>query len=482
MTLEDWLRRFADARRDKSIRAIALEIDSTRMNWAQAQELADAIERLNAVKPVYTYLVSGGAMEYIVASAGREVSMEPSGTLAITGLGVELIFFRGTLDWVGVEPQIIQIGRFKSGAEHLTRTEPSEEMLEVYNGLLDDLYDQLCGQIALQRKLDAAAVKKAIDAGPLSPEDAHRFRLVDRLLQRADWEKHVKKATARAGRPVTWKKNYGRKTPKTINLSNPFALLGMLFGTDDKQRIKDPTIAIIHADGVLVPGKSGEGLLGQRLAGARTLANCFDEVAEDDRIKAVILRINSPGGSALASELIYQAVERCARKKPVITSVSGVAASGGYYVAVGAPTIIADPCAVTGSIGVISGKFAISGLLEKLRITTYGLTRGKNAGLGLSRPWTEREKAVIRKHAQRTYNVFARRVAESRGERIKDIEGVAEGRIFTGREAVESGLVDKVGGLRDAVIAAQSAANLTESHFITLPRPRTLLKCRAGQQ
>ena len=476
MTLRDWLHRLAEARQDRTIRAVALEVQRPQMNWAQAQELADAVRRLNAVKPVYAYLTSGGAMEYIVASAAREVAMEPTGTLQITGLGAELLFFRGTLDWLGIEPQLIQIGRFKGAAEPLTHTGPSKELLEMYNGLLDDLYDQLCGQIASHRKLEVPAVQKAIDAGPLSAEEARQFRLVDRCVPKADWRQHVEKTIETETRPVAWRQDYARKSAQALNLSNPFSVLKAMFGEPQEQEVVDPTIAIVHADGVIVSGQSGSGLLGQRMAGAKTLTACFDSIAEDDRIKAVIFRINSPGGSALASELICQAVERCARKKPVVASVSGVAASGGYYVAVGAPIIVADPSAITGSIGVVSGKFAISGLLEKLRIGRHELTRGRNAGLGMSRPWTDEEQAVIRKGAQRTYDVFLRRVADSRGERIKDIEGVAEGRVFTGRQAVASGLVDKLGGMREAVLVAQKLANLQESHFITLPRPRTLME------
>lgn len=476
MTLRDWLFRLAKARQDSRVRAVALEIDSPGLNWAQAQELADGIRRLNAVKPVYTYLVSGDAMDYLVASAGKEVVMEPAGTLEITGLGAEMLFFRGTLDWIGVEPQMIQIGRYKGASEPMTQTQPSKELMEVYDRLLDDLYGQLAGQIAQHRKLSPEAVKKAIDEGPFSGAEAGKFHLVDSLMPKDRWRAHVASLIGQA----TWEKNYGQKPKKAINLSNPFAILSLLTA-DGKDKIVDPAIAIIHAEGVITTGYSGEGLWGQHIAGAKSLTADFDEVADDNRVKAVVFRIDSPGGSALASELIFQAVQRCAKKKPVIASVASMAASGGYYVAVGAPTIYSDASGITGSIGVISGKFAIKDLLGKLKISTHEMTRGKNAGLNMMRPWTDREAQVIRRHAQETYDVFVKRVKDSRGKRVADIDAVAEGRVFTGPQAVANGLVDKVGGLREAVAAAQKAAGLPRCNFVILPHPKTLLELLTGE-
>ncbi len=486
-TIRDWLQRLAKIRNDDSVAAVAIEMGGLAVGWAHAQELSDAIIRLRKVKPVYVHMNSVGASQYLVASAGEHVSMHEAGTLYITGLTAELLFFRGTLDWLGIEPQMIQIGRFKGAAEPMMRNEPSAEMLETYNWLLDDLYDQMCSDIAGNRRFDGAdpseRVRQAIDAGPLSADSAMEMGLVDEQLSRADWKDFVRKSVERnapADSHVSWRKNYARTKHATMDFSNPFALFGTLLGGGKQEKITDPTIAIIHADGMIVSGRSRQGAFGQRMVGARTMVRTFDTVREDDRIKAVVFRINSPGGSALASEMIYQAVSKCAEVKPVIVSIAQVGGSGGYYIAVGGQTIYADASAVVGSIGVISGKLAISGMLEKIGVGRYELTRGRNAGLWTSRPWNDREQAIMRKHAQRTYDMFIDRVARGRAGRIEDVSAVAEGRVFTARQAVGNGLVDHVGGMRHATAAAKKAAGLKKCHYISLPRPQTLAGMLSG--
>ena len=483
MTLREWLHRLAKARNDGRVDAVALEIDSPSMSWAQAQEFADAVKRLDRAKPVYAHVTAGRASAYLVGSAARELTMEPSGTLLITGLAAELTFFRGALDWLGIRPQLVQIGRYKGAAEPFTRTGPSRDLKGEYDKILDDLYAQLCEQIARQRRLTVPHVKQAIDNGPHDAPAARKYRLVDRLVAKADWHDHVvRKVSGKKHKSVRWLSNYEAKKPKQLDFSNPLALFGMMFSGRAQAKIKAPAIAIIHADGMIVPGKSGEGLFGGRFVGHKTMVRCFNQVAEDDRIKAVIFRINSPGGSALASELIFQAARKCAARKPVIASISRLGASGGYYIALGGQKILADPSALTGSIGVVGGKLAMSGLLSKLGISTYEMTRGRNAGLWMSRPWDEREQAVIRAMVARTYKVFVSRVKSSRGGRIKDVESVAQGRIFTARQAARNGLIDEVGGIREAVVAAQAAAKIKSSYILVLPKPRTILDMLYGGQ
>ncbi|HDZ22561.1 hypothetical protein LCGC14_0284270 [marine sediment metagenome] len=487
-TLEEWLRRLAKARNAKNIHAVALEIDRPAMGWAQAQELAEAVRRLNAVKPVYAYLPSGGTSSYLVASAAGDVSLEPTGRLMIVGLNAEMMFFRGALDWLGIEPQFIQIGRFKGAAEPMTHTQPSDEAARELDELLDGLYGQLCGQIASQRSLEVDAVKAAIDEGPFSAPEAERLGLIDHQLSRHMWRHIVEVAAMGAAAEgakdvnVRWVADYGADRSAALDLSNPLALFGSLAASSRRKPVRDPTIAILHVDGVIGLGSSGRAMFGEQMAGARTLVRLLNRLRENSRIKAIVLRINSPGGSALASELIYQAVRRCAEKKPVIASVSGMAASGGYYVAVGAPTIVADNAAIIGSIGVVSGKLAVTGTLEKIGITTYEASRGKNAGLMAMRPWTEREIAIIRADAQEIYDIFVERVSASRGDKIADIDAVAQGRIFTAPRAVELGLVDRTGTLNDAVMLARKAADLTRCHYITLPRPKTILDLLMGTE
>ena len=481
VTLRDWLQRLAVIRRDEKITAVALQIGSPAVSWAHAQELADAIARLGKVKPVHVHLTSSGTSGYLLASAGETLSMEPMGQIMVTGLAAELTFFRGSLDWLGIEPQFIQIGRFKGAAEPYARTKPSKELTGEYDKILDDLYDQLISQIAKQRKLSPKAVRSAIDKGPFTASAARKLRLVDQTESLVQWRARLSGKYKNKGLQAEWKKDFGKKKEDALDLSNPFALLRILVGGQASKKINDPTVAIIHADGMIMSGKSTESLFGVKTVGAATLVKCFDQVAADKRIKAVIFRIDSPGGSALASELIYQAVKRCAAKKPVIASIAQTGASGGYYIAVGADTIIADAAGITGSIGVISGKLAVKGLMDQIGVSTHAITRGKNAGLMLSRPWNDREKAVMRAMAQDVYDIFTKRVKDSRGKRIGDIDKVAQGRIFTARQAKANGLIDSIGGMSEAVALAKKQAKLDACYYITLPKPPSLMDMLSGE-
>ena len=481
MTMKDWLERLAKARCDNSIAVVALEIDSLQIGLSQAVELADAIRRLNKVKPVHTHLVSGSLGQYIVAAAGKTVSMEPAGALEIIGIGAELMFFRGTLDWLGVEPQFIQIGKYKGASEPMMNTAPSPELKQQYNSLLDSLYEIICRQMAGPRGLTVKAVKAMIDEGPLTANEALKGKLVDKLITRQEWLDKVGREVPAKAKEARMVNNYASKTSPTVNLSNPFAMLSMMLKGGAGGEIKSPTIAIIHADGVIYSGKSGTNIFGGKYVGSRTLVKCFDKARTNSNIKAVVFRINSPGGSAIASELIYQAAKRCAAVKPVIVSISGMGASGGYYIACGGNTIFADESAVIGSIGVVSGKIALTGLLKKLHVSTYEITRGKNAGLYLTRPWNKSEKAALKKHALRIYDIFVSRVKTARKDKVKDISKVAQGRIFTARQCISNGLVDSIGGLSLAVKAAKKSAGIKASpHYIILPRPKTLADVISG--
>ncbi|HUS46569.1 MAG TPA: signal peptide peptidase SppA [Phycisphaerae bacterium] len=480
MTLQDWLKRLAAARTDDKIAAVALEIASPQVSWAQSQELADAVRRLNEVKPVYTYLASGGPREHLIAAAGRELTLCPTGQLTIVGVGMELLFLRGTLDKLGITPQMIQIGPYKGAAEPLQRTEPSEPLKEQYNWLLDDLYSQLVGQLAESRKLTKAQARAAIDEGLIPAARAKQLKLVDRLMDGQDWEAHVRAAAAPRGKECKWVKSYAKKKDDSFDLSNPFALLGAILKGKPAERIVEPTIAIINASGMIVTGRGGESLFGTRMIGSRTMARCFRKVTDDNRIKAVVFRIDSPGGSAHASEEIYQAVRRCAAAKPVIVSMGSMGASGGYYIACGASEICADEASIVGSIGVMSGKLALSGLLEKIGVSRYEMTRGKQAGLGMTRPWTEAEQAVVRASAQRVYDLFVNRVKAGRGAKIAKLDKVTGGRVFTARQAKANGLIDSVGGFREAVAQAQKAAGVDKAHFVTYPKPRGLIDILKG--
>jgi protease-4 len=481
MTLRDWLHRFAEARNDDGVDAVAIQYDQPTMSWAQAQELADAIRRLAEVKPVHVHAVNVSATGYLVASAGTTLTMEPAGGVDIVGLAAEMSFFSGTMKLLGVTPQMIQIGRFKGAAEPFDREKPSEETIQMQNWLLDDLYDQLCQQIVTQRRLKVEAVKAAIDQGPLAADDAKDHGLIDGLCTRLKWRDELcTKIVHNAQQKCIWLEDYAAKEPPQVDLSNPFAVLSLLTQPPETE-VLDPTVAIIHAEGMIVGGQSGSTMFGQSLAGAKTIIESFEQVRKDDNVKAVVFRIDSPGGSALASEQIYQAVKLCSDEKPVVVSIGQTGASGGYYIACGGRRIIADPAGIIGSIGVVSGKLALAELKEKIGVTTYSIHRGRNAGLYLSRPWTQREQEVIRRHAEKTYDLFVKRVREARPG-IEKMEDVAEGRVFTARQARTNGLIDDIGGMREAIAEACKLAGIDRAHYLSLPRPRTLMELLAGDE
>lgn len=481
MTLRDWLQRLAKARNDNSVKAVLLEVDGLRLSWAQAQELADAVHRLAEAKPVYACMVEPGTSQYLVASAATQVVMDPAGNIMITGLGLEMTYFKGTLDLLGIKPQMIQIGKFKGAAEPIAQSQPSQEVVTMYNWLLDDLFDQLCSHIATARNIKKPDAKDAVDAGPFSGADALKYKLVDKLVAKIDWRTHIQHELKLAEGKVNFVEGYGRKDRANLDVSNPFALLSLLIKGPTREQPTDPTIALICADGMIKSGRSGEGLLGGKLMGSRTIVEAFEEVRKDARVKAVVFRIDSPGGSAIASEEIYQAVRKCAAAKPVVVSIGGMGASGGYYIALGGTQILADPSGIVGSIGVVSGKLALKGLMGKIGVTTYEMTRGRNAGLLLSREWDVREENVMRRLVMQTYDLFTSRVKDARKDKIKDVDNVAQGRVFTARQAADNGLIDKVGGLKDAIESAQAAAKIKEGfHMIVLPRPRSLIDLFSG--
>lgn len=479
-TLKEWLETLAAVRNNEAVDLVAIKLDGLRLNWSQAQELADAVARLNEQKHVYTYITDPGPMSYLVASAGDHVSLEPTSGLNIVGLAGEAMFFRGALDWLGVTPQFIQIGRFKGAAEPMMNTEPSAELIAEHDKILDDLYAQLCEQIARQRGLDVEAVRASIDQGPLTAEEALHAGWVDELVERDDWFGTLYKREEITDATVRYQ-SVGKTRPE-MDFSNPFAMFKLLMGGTGRTATPENTVAIIVAEGMIVCGDSTVGPFGQPFVGAETMRTCFREAARDDRIKGVLFRIDSPGGSALASELIFQAARDCAAKKPVVVSISNLGASGGYYIAMAGERMYADPAAIVGSIGVITGKLATQGLLEKLHIHTHEFTRGANAGIRTTSPLDDAELAVLQSHGQRVYETFTQRVAEGRGEKIPDIAAVAQGRVFTARQAKDNGLIDELGGLHAAAGYLLQQIGLENPHYLLLPRPKTLADLLAGDK
>lgn len=447
----DVLERIRRVEEDPGVRGLVLTLEDPGLSWARYQELRRRIVALQERgKPVLVYLrgtAPTGA--YYLSSAASQVVLHPAGDVELTGLASQLLHVRGLLELVGVEPQFVRRDEYKSAPETFTRTEPSEASLEQTNALLDDIYAELVAAIAEGRGLDASQVRELVDQGPFTAREAERTGLVDVLAYPDELEGLL--AQVHAG---------------------PVAVTDLTRVPQPRSAWEDPDqIAVIYVEGAIVPGESSRGgLFGPTTTGSQTLARSLQRAARDRRVRAVVLRVDSPGGSAYASDEIWRAVELVKREgKPVVVSMGGVAASGGYYVSAGADAIWAEPTTLTGSIGVYSGKMVTERLLDDLGVGTTTLLRGRNADLRSStRRWDDVQVARMQEMVDETYRQFKDRVAAGRGLTEAQVDAIAGGRVWSGQRALDVGLVDQLGGLQDAITDARERAGIPERRKVGL--------------
>ncbi|MCG3177736.1 MAG: Protease 4 [Phycisphaerae bacterium] len=478
-TLRSYLDRLAKAAGDKSLDAVVLTIENPQMGYSQMIELRSAVRKVrDAGKPVWVYMESAEAPQYVLATAGDQVWLAPAGGLDLVGLRMEMVFIKSLLDKIGVQADLLQVGEFKGAREPFTQDKPSPELTGELNRMLDGLWDRMARDIGEGRGLKKGEVEKLIDDGPYLADDALKARLVDQVGTRAQMTEALGK---RLGGEVNYDSRYGLpQRGLGIDLSNPFALFKLLM-TKGPAVASPNRVALIYVDGMIVSGESKEGLLGGHTCGSESLRKAIERARNDEGVKAIVVRIDSPGGSALASDVIWQAVKRAAKVKPLVVSVGDMAASGGYYIASAGPVIFAQPTSLVGSIGVVGGKVVIGPMLAKIGVSTATLSRGVNANLmSMDRPFTDAERARVQKLMERIYGQFVEAVKEGRGQKIKDIDKVARGRLFLGAEAMDNGLVDREGGLADAIRFAAGQAKLDAFDIEVLPKPKTLLDLISG--
>jgi protease-4 len=346
------------------------------------------------------------------------------------------------------------------------------------NWLFDGIYDTMVGLIAQGRGLKPEKVRELIDAGPYQAGKAKEAGLVDAVEHRQVFETMLK---TKYGKDVVFDRKYGQKKQPKMDLSSPlavFKVLGDLLGQAKKKDTGKDAIAIVYVDGPIVIGGGQPSPFSGNTARSSEIRKALDEAARDDAIKAVVLRIDSPGGSAVASEIILDATRRVKAKKPFVVSMGDVAGSGGYYVACGADTIFADEATITGSIGVVSGKLVTNDAWAKVGITFKPYQRGKNAGmLGSGAVFTPEERKRMQGWMDEIYDVFKGHVVAIRGKRLKKpIDDLAGGRVYTGRQALELGLVDKIGTLRDAIDHVAAQAKLKDYEVRVVPEPKTFVE------
>lgn len=422
--------------------------------WAQLQEVRQALVDFKASgKPVTAYLEYGGAGEYFVASAADRILMMPAGQLDLSGIATYELFFRGALDKLGVYPDLLHVGDYKTASNTFTEQTFTPAHREVTRALNRSWYDELVRTIAAGRGRTEDEVRALIDGGPYLAAGARDAGLVDDLA----YEDQIPD-----GSPVPGRR---RLEAETYERGRPSASGG-------------PRIALLYAAGVIASGESAFDAPGGQVIGSETFAGWVRRVRVDSGVRAIVVRIDSPGGSAIASEVIWRELMLARDVKPVVVSMGDVAASGGYYIAAPAHAIVAQPGTITGSIGVVTGKYVLDGTMRKLGIGTGVESDGRFAQIySPFRPFTGEERARVEEQMQETYELFLTRVAEGRQQTRDTIDHVAQGRVWTGRQASELGLVDELGGLDRAIAIAKERARIdadTNVSLVVYPPRRTL--------
>jgi protease-4 len=433
---------------DARVRGILFEPRGLDIGWGKMQEIHDEIVQFKkSGKPVITYLRSPTAREYYLAAATDKIFLSPEDTLDVKGLAVESVFFKQTLDKLGIKADVIHAGKYKDAGDMFTQTSMTPETREVLNAILDQYYGNLIATIAEGRKKQPDAVRALIDEGPFVGKDALAGGLVDSLGYEdqavAEMQSRLKQSEL--------SKISGRAYEKGAG------------GSGGGRRI-----ALLVGQGMITAGTGNDSADDESFTGTGFI-KLVKQVENDSSIQGVILRIDSPGGDAVASDEILHEVKNLSKKKPLVISMSDEAASGGYYVAATGDPIVAYPNTLTGSIGVIFARFSTHGLMDKVGVDEQLLTRGRFADIESSAtPLTDAQREKLTGQIDDFYRGFVSRVAEGRKKPFDQIEPLAQGRVWLGAQAKENGLVDQLGGLDRAIDVLKQQAHMSQSERVTL--------------
>jgi protease-4 len=441
------------AAKDEHIKGIYLHTAELRGGLASVEEIRNALLRFKSSgKFIISYADAYNQSAYYLATVADTVFLHPTGMIDLRGYVIELLFMRGMFDKLEIEPQIIRHGKFKNAGETFSEYKMSPENRQQMKALLDSFWAYARENIAVARKLTVEKVQQLADnAHGLNAKTALQEGLADRvvyedeILQMLRRETHAKE----------------KEKPALISIARYYKVPSR----EPKKYIKD-RIAVIFANGVIELGKGEEDRIG-----SETLAEAIRKAREDDKVKAIVFRVNSPGGDALASDIIWREIKLAADKKPLVVSMSDLAASGGYYISCAADSIFVHPNTLTGSIGVIGLYFNLENFLKnKLGITTDGYKTAYLADLGIpTRPLTDTARHVLLRLIDNIYDVFTSRVSEGRKMEKGLVDSLGQGRIWAGVEAIKSGLADRQGGLSDAIECARRMAGIEEYKIIQMP-------------
>jgi protease-4 len=472
-TVRGFVESLQKAKRDPRITSVLLLPSTLELPfWAKVQELRDAIvDFRQSGKTVVAFLEYGGDREYYLASAADRVFLLPTSPLDLTGIASYEIFLRGALDSIGAFPDFLQIGAYKTAANQFTQRAFTPAHREMAESLNRDLYEQLVRGIAEARRKSPDEIRALFDEGPFTPDAALRAGLIDDLAYRDQLEDRVPALKPPTGDLFRVEESeYRRVSPRSVGI-RPQA-----------------RVAVLHASGVIASGTSSYDAVNGAIVGSDTIVEQIRRIRDDESIRAIVLRVDSPGGSAVASDVIWRelTIMRDAQpSRPLIASMSDLAASGGYYISMPADVIVAQPATLTGSIGIFGGKVAIGETLAKVGVTTATVQSGRNASLSSPfEPFTPEQRTKVMEYMNVFYDAFVEKAAVSRRTTPAQIDAVAQGRVWTGRQARERGLVDELGGLDTAVAIAKQRAGIPadqDVELIVYPPRRTIYEALAQQ-
>ncbi len=445
------------AKEDRNIDGIVIKLGQNDHGLAMSQEIRDALLDFRSDgKKTICYMDIAGNKEYYIASSCDKVYLNKAGSLNLYGIRSEVTLYKSLLDKLGIQADLYRIGKYKSATEMLTNESMSDAYKESLNSVLDDLHNQMIQGIADGRKVSTDKVQEWIDKGPYTANEAKDADIVDDLIYIDEIDDVSNQVIGRKVKKITDREYKGRRYRQY----------------DWKEK---PKIAIIYANGLILPGKSifNDSAIIPSIMGSDTITSAIKKARSDDSVKAIVFRINSGGGSVFASDLIWREVMLTKGKKPFIVSMGDVSASGGYYIVCPADTIVAEPATITGSIGIITGKISLRGLYDKLGIKKEIIKKGENSDIYTDyNPFTDEQKLIIERQMNQMYDSFISKVAYGRNLKEDYVDSIGQGKVWTGRQAKDIRLVDKLGGLNQAILIASEKANLKENSYDIIRLPK----------
>lgn len=454
---------------DKEFDGLLIRLKDAGFGTTQVEELGQAIRRYqDEGKKVHIFAEGYNTGGLMLASYADEVLLQEGGFISFPGLHMEEMYMADMFEWVGIKAQMVQVGDYKGANETATRSGPSDAWDQNISGLLDGMYGNIRsimkdGRGYSDRELDRAMTV----AWAANGEEALEVGLIDSVVDLPELKEHL---SEEYDADVSWVTNPYAVNSPSMDFSNPFAFMSMM-NQSTTPDVDHPTIAVLHINGVIIDGDSSAGgmLGGGAQVGSRTIRNAIEQIIKEDLIEGVIIRVDSPGGSAIASEIMWQGIDRLKEHKPVWVSVGGMAASGGFYVLSGGDKVYVNPSSVVGSIGVVGGKYAISDVYDRLQLKIVERSRGPVSGMFGTSEWDPSQIALIREEMTDTYDLFTSRVVE--GRRGINLSKTAEGRLFVGSDAIDLKMADEIGGLDDAINDMAEKIDLGDFDVAHYPAP-----------